>query len=106
VCLRNATITASSAIVSTVEAAVFGQVGRSAIEVRFFHLATVLIPSSPRQTGRPQGRTPVFSPSHQIERPARGAEAADMARPNPVPPAALDRDSRSRSSEPIQAPPN
>lgn len=39
-------ITASSSIVSTVEAGFFGPVGRSATEVRFFHFATVfwLIP--------------------------------------------------------------
>ena len=43
---RKATMTASSSTDSTVDAASFGPVGRSATEVRFLHLATVfgLIP--------------------------------------------------------------
>ena len=46
VCLRKATTIASSSGESTVERASFGPVGRSATEVRRFHLATVfrLIP--------------------------------------------------------------
>ena len=41
VCLRKATITASSSMLRTVEAASLGPVGRSATDPRFFHLATV-----------------------------------------------------------------
>jgi hypothetical protein len=41
VCLRKATITASSSINNTVDLAILGPVGRSAVAVRFFHLATV-----------------------------------------------------------------
>ena len=41
VCLRKATTTASSSIVSTVEEGVFGPVGMSATEVLLFHLPTV-----------------------------------------------------------------
>src|SRR5437763_7156261 len=46
VCRRNAMTIASSSIDSTVEAGCFGPVGRSATELRLFHLATVfgLIP--------------------------------------------------------------
>ena len=46
VCRRNATITASSSRVRTVDVASFGPVGRSVAEVRFFHFATAfwLIP--------------------------------------------------------------
>jgi hypothetical protein len=41
VCFRNATTIASSSIDSTVDLASFGPVGRSATDVRLFHLATV-----------------------------------------------------------------
>ena len=42
VCLRKATMIASSSIESTVDFASFGPVFKSATEPRFFHLATVL----------------------------------------------------------------
>jgi len=41
--LRKATITASSSALSTVEDGVFGPIGRSATERRFFHFCTVLV---------------------------------------------------------------